>query len=103
MAPVSASIPAGVIQRIRDRITGVNRTLERLFEHFNTETQQQKHAPHWTVESSNTSVVCVLVGAPAAADFQQSTLYLVNDIENIVLGARLLVTHVPGRIDVRQR
>ena len=101
--PVSTSIPPHIIRRISDRIAEVNRTLERLFDHFNTETGQQKPVPQWKVEPSDTSVACVLADAPTNGDFHQSTLYLVNDIENIVLGARLQVTHTPGRVDVRQR
>ena len=103
LAPASTVIPDNVMMKIRTRVNEVNTVLQKLFLHFNTETHQQKPAPRWNVALTGDSLLCVLEGAPAAADFQQSTLYLAKDIENFTLGAGLLVAHSPGRLEVTTR
>jgi hypothetical protein len=40
------------------------------------------------------------LGEVPGESFQQSTFYLVNEIENIALGSGFQVSHTPGRIEV---
>jgi hypothetical protein len=96
------SIPPLIVERIRSRVTGMNQLLVRLFEHFNTETHQQKAVPRWTMETLHGAISCTLDGAPQGEYLERSTPYLVRDIENIVLGSSLEVSHAPGKIEIRQ-
>jgi hypothetical protein len=103
MAPVSESIPNEILNRVRTKVDEVNSLLARLFEYFNTQSHQQKPAPQWTVETSGKVISCMLQGTAITDGFQESTRYLINDIENIVLGTELQVVHSPGRIEIRPR
>jgi hypothetical protein len=95
------SIPPAIVEKVESRIDQTNRLLAKLFEHFNNETHQQKEIPHWEVESSRTAISCTLESIPGGESFERSTPYLVKDIENIVLGSNLAVSHSPGRIEIR--
>lgn len=97
------SIPAGVLRNVESRIAAVNDLLARLFAHFNKETHEQREAPRWRLVSSATAISCTLLTTSPAEHFQQSTQYLVKDLENIALGANLEVTHAPQKIDMRLR
>ncbi len=96
-----SSIPPAIVEKVRSRIAQTNLLLAKLFEHFNNETHQQKEIPRWEVESSKRTISCTLEGAPAGESFERSTPYLVKDLENIVLGSNLGVSHSPGRIEIR--
>jgi hypothetical protein len=91
-----------VIQKIRARINEVNSVLTNLFTFFNTQTHQQKRTPRWNIEASRKIILCTLEGA-RKDEFEQSTFYLVNDLENIVLGSEFEVTRASGRIEIRQK
>jgi len=95
-------IPAGVAEKIRSRIGEVNRTWSDLFDHFNQETRETRSPPSWSIESSSTSITCTLIGSDPDR-LRQSTLYLLKDIENIVLGSGLAVSHVHDRITIQVR
>ena len=97
------SISSLVSQKIQQRVEEVNRVLTRLFRFFNAQTSQQKPTPAWIIESSNTALTCTLGGADDNKQFQESTFYLVNEIENITLGSAFQVTHSPGRIEIRPK
>lgn len=104
--PVSSkSLPVSdaVIQQIHSRIDCVNDLLARLFDHFNSETHQQKQTPRWVVETSGKAISCTLQGASEVEEFQQSSAYLAMDIENVLLGTNLEVTKAPGSIKIRQK
>jgi hypothetical protein len=92
-----------VSEKITNRMEEVNRMLARLFRFFNSRTNQQKPTPAWTMESSSNTITCTLEGTASAEQFQQSTFYLVNEIENIALGSEFQVTRSPGRIEIRPK
>jgi hypothetical protein len=98
----SSSIPAGVAEKIRVHIGEVNRTWSDLFDYFNERAHQDRPPPSWAAEFSDTSITCTLLGANPD-QVRQSTLYILKDIENIVLGAGLTVTHQQGRITIGVR
>ncbi len=102
-APANSSISTVVVQKIRARVIDVNRVLTRLFAFFNDETRQQRQTPQWNVETSRKKILCTLQGRTSGESFEQSTFYLVNDLENIVLGSEFEVAHSPGRIEIRQK
>ena len=85
------------------QIAEVNRVLALLYNFFNHETRQNRQPPQWGVDASSNAILCTLQGEPDGEAFGQSTFYLVNKIENTVLGSDLHVTHAPGRIEIRNR
>lgn len=98
---VSLSPPT--IHKIEMQIAEVNRVLTKLYGFFNRQTHQNKPPPQWSVDASNDRILCTLQGEPNGEAFKQSTFYLVNEIENVVLGSDLHVTHTPGSIEIRNR
>ena len=103
LASGNASLSPNTIHKIETRIAGVNRALTHLYDFFNRQTHQNKTPPQWHVEESNSYILCALDGAPNGEAFEQSTFYLVNEIENNLLGSEFHVTHSPGRIEIRNR
>jgi hypothetical protein len=101
IAPIDSSISSGVVQKVRTQVDEVNRVLAHLFEFFNKRTNQQKQPPQWNIEASKKTILCTLQGS--SESFEQSTFYLINDLENIVLGSAFEVAHTPGRIEIRQK
>ena len=97
-----SSIPDQVVEGVRSRVGETNRLLARLFEHFNTATHQEQEIPQWTVDSSRNLLSCNLRGTPHAENFDQSTLYLAKDIENLILGTDLKISHTSGRIEIQR-
>lgn len=102
IAPTTSSVTPPVAQRIRARVHEVNRVFAHLFAYFNEQTGQNKQPPQWSIETSRKALICALRGA-GEETFAQSTFYLVNDIENIVLGSGFQVAHRPGRIEILQK
>jgi hypothetical protein len=89
----AAVIPDRILQKVQSRIRHVNQTLTRLFTFFNERTQEQKSAPQWDIQKSESSIVCVL-------QFD-STRYLSKDLENLLLGTHFKIFSTPGRIEIR--
>jgi hypothetical protein len=88
-------------RRIRAHITEVNTVLARLFRFFNKQSGESRRPPAWRVETTGSSITCVLEGTTKPELYRQSSFYLVNTIENIARSAALRVTSTPGRIVVR--
>jgi hypothetical protein len=102
-APAETSISPDILRKIGAKVDNVNGILAQLFTFFNRETHRNQEIPRWTVDRSDKEITCTLLGTTATDGFTQSTRYLVNDVETIVLGTGLAVTHSPGRIEVRQK
>jgi len=102
-ASVSAdSISRGIAEKIHSRIGEINRTWSDLFGYFNEQTNQSRPTPSWSVKSTRSSITCVLSGSNPD-EFRRSTLYLLKDLENIVLGSGLTVSHLGDRITIQVR
>jgi hypothetical protein len=97
------AITPAVVQGIRAKMEEANRLLAKLFEHFNTEAHEERPVPRWSVAASVEAVTCTLLGARRTEDFQRSTIYLVKEVENIVMGTGLRVSYAPGRIDILRK
>jgi len=89
--------------KIKGRVAEVNRVLACLFRFFNSQTNQGKPAPSWSIESTGNTITCSLHAAEPGEQFEQSTFYLVNEIENIALGSEFQVTRSPGKIEIRPK
>src|SRR6185295_13899311 len=81
-----ASLSLLALPKIRARINEANTVLNHLFAFFNSQTQEQKYVPHWSVLASENAILCTLEGNLTGREFEQSTSYLSNEIENILLG-----------------
>jgi hypothetical protein len=92
-----------IVPRVRARMNEANRVLTLLFAFFGDETSNHKNPPQWWVDTSEKAILCTLTVADSPQAFKQSTLSLVNEIENVVLGFGFEVLHQPGRIEIRRR
>lgn len=73
--------------RIQKRIENANRSYQDYFRYFNRTTGQDLSIPGWKMEKEENSLRYVLTGARARAEqLSGSTEYLVQDIENMLLG-----------------
>jgi len=94
-------IPDRILQKVQSKISHVNQTLTRLFTFFSERTQEQKSAPQWDIQTSESFIICVLQFDSPEMDFSKSTRYLSKDLENLLLGTHLKVFNTPGRIEIR--
>jgi hypothetical protein len=92
-----------VSEKIKIRVGEVNRVLARLFRFFNSQTNQERPAPSWSIETTSNTITCSLQGAVHGEQFEQSTFYLINEIENIALGSEFQVSRSPGKIEIRPK
>jgi hypothetical protein len=88
------------LSRIRSRIEGVNRTLQRLYGFLDSRTGTHRTVPRWEVERVNGSFVCVLRSTLAPTMHAESTTLLAKDIESRFLGTGYSVRQSPGRITI---
>lgn len=96
-------IPTEISQRIESNIQEVNFLLEQLFTYFNRETAEDKPIPRWKIDASDTRITCSLNDPQYIGAFPESTRYLMNSLENAVLGTPYSVFHDGGVIEVRRK
>jgi hypothetical protein len=97
------TIPVEISRRIEEKIREVNYTLKQLFDYFNQQTAQQKPAPQWEIEFTDTRITCALNDPAYREDFPESTRLLLNSLENILLGTPYGVFYQQGEIEVRRK
>ena len=97
------AISSDILQQIQHKTDEVNSLLSKLFDYLDSATHRQKISPQWKVNASGDRVICELQGNYQSDKFQQSTLYLAKDIQNIVLSSNLQVEHLPGKITIKLR
>ncbi len=89
---------------IQTRLDAANEQYRQYFEYFNTITQQNKTVPVWKMEKNGTKVHCILTSsAHIAGQLEQSTRYVVQDIEQILLGKPFTVQYSSGEIIINPR
>jgi len=98
-SPVEPIPTDELARRIQARIDRVNGLLSQLFERFNEQTHAHKPTPYWDVKISDRKITCSLEQA-VPHQFERSTVYLVKNIEDVVMGSGLRVSHAPGRIEI---
>jgi len=96
-------ISPDVIRAVNAKVDEVNLVLAGLFEHFNSRTRQRKDPPAWTIESTAGRIACKLQGSIDPEDLHGSTLYLIKDLENIAMGARLHIAYTSGSIEIKPK
>lgn len=96
-------IPVEISQRIESDIQEVNFLLEQLFTYFNRETGENKPIPRWNIDATDNRITCSLNDPQYVGTFPESIRYLMNSLENAVLGTPYNVFHDGGIIEVRRK
>lgn len=87
------------------RLTAANQDYQAYFGYFNTLTQQDKSIPIWKLENDGKRLHCKLSGSSpqVARQLQQSTRYIVQDIEQMLLGKPFAVQYSSDEITITLR
>lgn len=76
-----------ITESIKRRLDAANEHYTSTFSFFNTHTGQQKSVPSWYIESDGKRIICTLKGSrQTIGQMEQSTSYIVKDIEHFLLG-----------------
>lgn len=96
-------VQSDFVNRIESRLKDINEMYAGFFGHFNDITNQQKSIPVWTTEKSGTVIKCKLVGSVEIVDqLEMSTLYVVQEIRQILAGKPYMADYQDGEIIIRQ-
>lgn len=102
-SPLNTSIPPEISRKIEEKIREVNYIVEQLFSYFNQQSTQQKTAPRWEIEFTDTQITCSINDPAFRENFPESTRYLLNSLENILLGTPYAVFYHQGEIEVLRK
>jgi hypothetical protein len=95
------SIPDKLIFRLRIKIESVNREYQNFFSYFNRKYNQNKIIPKWELEISDHEISGKLNDPKIAGQLQNSSRYLMQDIDNIFLGSELSVAYSDSAFTIR--
>jgi hypothetical protein len=97
----TAAFDADLQERIADRLDRVNATYAGFVAEFNRISGQSKRPPEWVVHNDEAGVQCVLNAKPSTIRaLRGSTRYVVQEIENLLIGRPLSVRYEDGVIMV---
>jgi hypothetical protein len=89
---------------IEKRLEAANEMYQSLFGYFNTMTNQDKAIPHWSLIIDGKVYRCILNGSKETiSQIQHSTRYVVQDIENLLLGKPFSVNYSNNQITIVQK
>ena len=101
---VDTTLKSELVERIIERIKSANETYEEYFERFNDITGKKKSIPQWRYSYSDELIRCTLTNPYKDSDqLEESTQYLVQDIENLLLGKPFDVHYRNGEILIQLR
>jgi hypothetical protein len=91
-------------ERIIARFKTANKTYADYFAHFDRLTGQEKTVPVWRCEAKGNEVHCSL-NAPygTTSQLDESTQYLVRDLENMLIGKQYDVLYEKGEIFIKPK
>jgi hypothetical protein len=91
-------------ERIVSRFKAANQTYAEYFSHFDKLTGQEKTVPAWRCEAKGGEVHCSL-NAPytSSSQLDESTQYLVRDLENVLIGKQCDVLYEKGEIFIKPK
>ncbi|MGA2507701.1 MAG: hypothetical protein ABSF80_09520 [Chitinispirillaceae bacterium] len=91
-------------QRILTQIASANELYKTCFSHFNSLTGDDKAVSQWRCEINGNCMYCKLVGPDGNADqLSISSQYLVQEIENLLMGTDFGVVCKKGEIVIEKR
>ncbi len=86
------------------RFAEANKVYKEYFDHFNEFTHQEKTVPAWQCEASGNEVRCTLnLPYRNSSQLEESTQYLVRDVENMLIGKHYEVVGGKGEILVKPK
>ncbi len=101
---VDTTLKSELAERIIERINSANEKYEQYFERFNKITGKQKSIPRWRYSYDDELIRCTLTNPYKDSDqLEESTQYLVHDIENLLIGKPFNVRYRNGEILVQLR
>ena len=101
---VDTTLKSDLAERIIERIKRANETYEQYFERFNIITGKRKSIPQWRYSYSEELIRCTLTDPYKESNLlEESTQYLVQDIENLLLGKPFIVHYRDGEILIQLR
>ena len=112
LRPVAARHPAGVSGdafaqlhlRIMKRLKDANGQYDTLFSYFNSRTRQEKTAPQWIAETTEGYHRYILQGSDEIIrSLESSTLQIVKEVEQLLLGKPYLASYRHGVITIGPR
>jgi hypothetical protein len=104
VASVDTGMATLVLEKVLDRFKKANQSYSVYFEHFNQVTGSQRSVPAWKWEKQGETIHCFL-NAPYKSTLmlEESTQYLVRDIENLLIGRQYEVIADRGDVLVRKK
>lgn len=93
-----------IVDIVDSRLKSVNDDYEIFFNYFNNLTQQGKAIPEWTIINDGKQLRCKLnASGHISEQLSQSTRYVVQDIEQMLLGKPFVVQYASGEIIINHR
>jgi hypothetical protein len=92
-----------VKQRILARFASANESYTTCFSHFNSLTGDEKAVPQWRCEASDNRIRCELIPHQSGDQLSESSRYLAQDIENLLVGTDFGVICKNGEIVIEKR
>lgn len=96
----SESIPSEIRESIRNSINRTNQSITKLFQFFNSETRKNLATPQWQMEVYGDRIICYLSDDNTRTGFKESTHYLINELDNILIGSGLNLEVKMNRIEI---
>ncbi len=103
VAQSAAGLTPERIERIRTAIEAVNRQIQLLFTHYNSTRGQSRELPVWQIFETADGLDCILQPAAYQGELKESARYLVNDIENIILGSGYNAAQKENVVEIRPK
>jgi len=93
-----------IYEIVGNRLKAVNETYIQYFEFFNDITHQDKSIPQWKLYNDGKRLKCTLSSsAQISEQLQNSTRYILQDIEQILLGKPFSIQYNSGEITISPR
>jgi hypothetical protein len=90
-------------QRIMKRLIEANDRYDTLFSYFSSRTRQEKSKPEWVADPTVDRQYILRGSDEVVTVLENSTRYLVRDIERMLLGKPFLVSYRKGIISIESR
>lgn len=100
---VTITLPQRLRDRIYQRIEETNELYTLYFSWMNERYEKSKPAPQWFLEDSDNAIVCRMNDAEYAEQLQESTRYLVQEIEGYLIGTPFRIVTENGTLYIQAK
>jgi hypothetical protein len=88
--------------RIKAKMRSINGVYEQYFKSFNDITGEQRSVPQWECQGDSKVITCTLSGSYRnSTQLEESSRYVVQDLENMLLGKPFEVAYTSGKIVIQ--